>query len=175
MYQLKKKLLNKDIWNIIEEYLYDLKYYKIKWQSILNFNLLQINKDYKLVSQFIDNSICIECYMQSFIHNISYIDIFDCDLCKNNIINIKNRIIINYNTFCNNKKLKKEFIRWYIICNSSKYLAKNIFYDNQFHYDDILNAKGLKYEIKNGPIIWTNNQKTNKILCKKYNQSFIFV
>jgi hypothetical protein len=168
MYQLKKNILNNDIWNIIENFIYDLNIYKSIWQTKLNQCLLSINKELKYVSLFIDNKICIECYMQAFIHNVSYIDIDKCDLCKNNILYIKNRIIIDYNTFCSNKNLKKQFIRWYIICNSNKSLAKNIFYDNEYYYIDILNVKGLNYEIKNGPIIWTLNQKKNKILIKKY-------
>ena len=38
MFQLKKKILNKYIWDIIEEYLYNLKYYKIKYyvKNIIN-------------------------------------------------------------------------------------------------------------------------------------------
>lgn len=164
-----KNNITKDIENLIETYIYyDLIYYKNIHKNKFYKCLLEINQYWKFVSVFETGSFCEECYMESFITNTSYID--NCDLC-NSMNSINNNILtyklINYNYFINSDEIKY-FHTWFIICNSNKELAKNIFYNKELNFGDKKNILGLNYEIKCGPILWTKKQTNNTILIKKY-------
>lgn len=157
--------ITRDIEIIINEYIYDLndikKNHKIKFQNCL----LQINKNWSYVAIFNTGNFCEECYMQSFVNKTTYNEY--CDLCHimhNSIIDNK---LINYNEFILSQEIKN-FPKWNIICNSNKELANKIFYDNQLHFTDKKSFNGLLYEIKTGPILWTNKQKKYEILILKY-------
>lgn len=160
--------ISKDIENIIETYIYyNLDYYKNKHKNNFKNCLIDINQNWKFVSIFKTGNICEECYMQSFVNNTSYIDINYCDLCKSLSDKIIDYKLINYDEFILSQEIK-HFPKWNIICKSNKELATYIFYNNEYYYGDIKTIKGLTYEIKKGPILWTKKQLQNTILKKKY-------
>lgn len=157
--------ISKDIEILIETYIfYDLNYYKKIHKNKFYDCLLEINKEWKYVSILNINKFCVNCYMEAFIQNSAYINNCYCQLTNNSIKNYK---LINYNDFINSKELK-DFHIWFIICNSNKELAKYIFNNKELNFGDKKNMLGLSYEIKFGPILWTNKQINNKILLKIY-------